>query len=454
MMKRVFGLNMRKQIYQIYSLITGKDWQKYSDYLEQSQWWEYGRIRKFQWNRLKSILEHAYSNVPYYTEKFRKAGIKPDDIKNFDDIRKIPFLTKSDIHSKYNQLLAIDKKRKVEVCSTSGTTGNPRRIVVDYDACAQYRALARRNLRWYGIEILSRYGKIWGMPLAGKSFWQEKLKDYILNCIRLDIFDLSDSSLEEFYHRCKRLHPLYLYGYTSGIYRFAQYLEGKKGSAKELGLKIVVATSEVIYDFQRELIERVFCCKVVAEYGAVETGIIAYECPNGNLHITPENVYIEIVEGNDPVPLNVYGEVIITNLSNYAMPIIRYRLGDISALYNQRCPCGVNPGFPLLRPVLGRTVDLSHHEAIEIYYAIYYAMKGRIKAKAIKEYQLVKLNEKNYILRIVKGSQFNINTPTRISENICQALKGRIRVQIEHVDFIEREQSGKTRYLISREQRI
>lgn len=385
----------------------------------------------------------------FIAKKYDEAGIKPDDIRCFDDIKKIPFLTKQDISDNYQRLLAHDKKRKVKIVHTSGTTGNPRKIVVDNDACAKYGAPAKRGLSWYGIAPFSRYGRIWGMPLGRKGLQYEKLKDYATNCIRLDIFDLSDDALREYYHRCKQLQPNYLYGYTSGIYRFAQFVDRNMGSGKELGLKVVVPTSEVIYDFQRELIENVFNCNVAGEYGAVETGIIAYECPQGGLHVSPEYIHIEIIDITTSAPLGEYGEVVVTSLCNYAMPIIRYRLGDVSALYDETCSCGVHPGFPLLKPVLGRTVDLSRHESIEVYYAMYYAMKNKIKTATIKEWQLIKQDETNYIVKIVKGNGYGPGSESQLRDNIRQALKERTNVQIEYVDQIQRDRSGKTRYFMS-----
>lgn len=440
---------MRKQVYNLYGFLTGKNYKKHSDLLEQTQYWEYEKIKEFQWKRLKSILEHAYSNVPYYREKYDKAGIKPNNIKNFTDIKNIPFLSKEDIRSSYKDLLAKDKNRKQKVIHTSGSTGKPLEIVVDYEACAQYGAPKRRAHKWYGIDPLAKWARIWGIPLTFKDRTLEHLKDFASNCIRLSTFDLSDKALEDFYKRCIHFQPVYLYGYTSALFRFAQYLE-EKGWGKELRLKIVIPTSEVIYDFQRKLMERVFGCKVVAEYGTVETGVIAYECPYGKLHYSPENLFLEIVKKDGtPANLGEYGEVVLTSLCNYAMPLIRYKIGDVSAIYKEDCPCGVNSGFPLLKPIMGRTVDLNQPLAVETYYAVYYVMESGIQSGAIKEYQAIRRTQEEVVVKIVKGIDFDLKIPHLLCRNIKKALGESVKVQIEYVNKIERESSDKKRYFIS-----
>lgn len=440
---------MRKLICRSYSLITGKDYKKYSDLLEQTQWWEYEKIREFQWARFKSILEHAYSNVPYYREKYDKAGIKLNDIKHFDDVKHIPFLTSEDICNNYERLLANDRKRKVKICSTSGSTGNPKKIAVDYEACAQYGAPRRRALEWYGIDGLARNAKIWNFPLF---FWEKiyaHVKDIAQNCVRLSIYNLSKAGMEHFYRKCKQFQPLYLYGFTSALFEFAQYLQSKPARGRHLGLKIVIAASEVMYDFQKELMEKIFGCRVVAEYGCVETGIIAFECPYGSLHISPENIYLEIIKDGILANLEEYSEVVLTSLCNYAMPLIRYRIGDISALYNNDCHCQLNPGLPLLKPIMGRTVDFNQPLAAQTHYTVDYIMKQGIPLGAISEFQAIRKKQKVIVIKIVKGIYFDPDLSNLLCRNIKKALGQNVEIQIEYVNEIKRESSGKKRYFIS-----
>jgi len=424
---------------------------QYVEELEKTQWLPAKEMRALQWKKMKAILEHAYSHVPYYRRKFTEAGITPQEINTPQDFLKIPLLTKADIRENFNDLLATDMKRPSFTMRTSGSTGIPLEIVVDKVGYAQYVAPKIRALKWYGVDFISREARFWSLPLKWRKRMYEKVEDFLLNRIRMTTFQLSEDYLEGFYQRCLRFKPEYLYGYPSAMFTFAQYLKSKSKVEHNLGANIAVCTAETLDDFQRKTMEEVFDCKVVNEYGCTELGIIAYECPEGNLHIASENVYLEVIQDNQPAPPRQMAPLVITNLSNYSMPLIRYCNGDMGAISNGLCPCDRTPGMPLMESLVGRTVDVvSSSDGKPMHATIFtYVAKDVFKTGVIKEFKAIQKKQDLLVVQIAKGQNFEQEAIDNMVKRIKQILGGGMQVEVEYLDIIPREKSGKFRYFVS-----
>ena len=191
------------------------------------------------------------------------------------------------------------------------------------------------------------------MPLSKKSQYLSRVVDFVSNRSRLSAFHINEASLEGYYKKLIKLKPVYLYGYVSMITAFASYLDRHKLDRLH-GLKTIITTSEVLDSGSRGMIERVFGVKVFNEYGCGEVGSIAHECEHGNMHIMAENVIIEIDASADNE--GGCGEIIVTDLHNFAMPLIRYRIGDYATLSYEVCQCG--RGLPVIKQVHGRAYDV------------------------------------------------------------------------------------------------
>lgn len=424
---------------------------QYMEELERTQWLPAQEMRTLQWQKVKAILEHSYNHVPYYRRKFTETGITPQEINTPQDFLKIQLLTKADIWENFNDLLATDMKRPSFTMSTSGSTGIPLEIVVDKVGYAQYMAPKIRALKWYGVDFISREARFWSLPLKWRKKIYEKVEDFLLSRIRMATFQLSEDYLEYFYQKCLRFRPEYLYGYPSAIFAFAQHLKSKPKVERNLGARIAVCTAETLYDFQRETMEEVFDCKVVNEYGCTELGIIAYECPESNLHIASENIYLEVIQDDQPAPPGQMAPLVITNLSNYSMPLIRYCNGDMGAVSNGLCPCGRTPGMLLMESVVGRTVDVVYSsDGKPMHATIFtYVAKDVFKTGIIKEFKVIQKKRELLIVQIAKGQNFEQKAIDNMIKRIKQILGEGMQVEVEYVDVIPREKSGKLRYFVS-----
>jgi phenylacetate-CoA ligase len=418
--------------------------------LEETQWWAEEKIEELQTRTLKLLLEHAYNNVPFYRKQFKRIGFVPEDFKSIQDLKYLPILTKEILKENYHELLAKNTEYPTLIFTSSGSTGNPIKIVRDKQAWAKAWAGKLRALRWYNVEYADRVATIWGRRLKRKA-WVQRAIDIFSNRIRLGTFDLSDEALERFYSLCLRFQPVYINGYTSGIYRFAQFLLEKYGYARKLNIKLVLLTAETLYPYQREVIEKAFRCQVANEYGGCEALGVAYECPCGTFHITHENFYLEILrEDGSPAPAGEIGKITITNLHDYAMPLIRYQNGDIGAIKRSICPCGRHGGLPSLVGLVGRDVDMIvTPSGRRVHPAVFtYSMRFAFEPMMVKKWQAIQCSPNEILVKLVKGPGFNEEAIAAYKFALQRAIGEEMKINIEFVSDIPIPSTGKFAYFI------
>ena len=263
--------------------------------------------------------------------------------------------------------------------------------------------------------------------------------------IRLSAFELEESDLAAYYDRIKRFQPAWFYGYASLIDLLAQWIEQSGRNGTTLGLRSIVPTSEPLSPEQRERVGRVYGAPVQNEYGCGEVGAIAYECERGLLHVMSESVLVEVLkEDGSPVAAGETGEVVVTDLNNYAMPLIRYRMGD-RAVAGGACACG-RP-FPTLERVVGRIHNVVftplgrrwHGEKIN-----YLMSPIHQELFPFQQYQVVQKEPDLLEVRLVADVPIPEPAKLRISAYVRDRLDG-MRTDVRRVERIERSASGKLR---------
>ncbi|KON27198.1 hypothetical protein AC481_05565 [miscellaneous Crenarchaeota group archaeon SMTZ-80] len=439
-----------KFIYTIIQNLRGVDIFKYIDELEKTQWHASEELKELQWKRLKEVLNYAYGNILYYQKRFKEIGIHPDDIKYPQDLVKIPLLNKIDVRDNIHELLAKNRHQRLIRYSSSGSTGEPLTLFISRMAEGYFHAAQYRGFEWHGIKVGDKGIKLWGIPLDFQSRQNEKIKDFLLNRKRISAFDLSQKLVKQLFKRCQRFQPKFLYGYASALYAFSQLLAENNLDGKSLCLKIIISTSEVLYQHQKDLIEATFSCKVIQEYGCAEAGIIAFECPQGNMHISTENVYVEFISEGKHVSNEKPGEVIVTVLKNYAMPLIRYKVGDLATPSSGHCPCGRK--LPIVHSVDGRESDMlitpdGNHLHSEIF--AYINRRLMDKGGGIKEFRITQRNKEELFVKIVKSNKYDNQYIDFFVEQIRSFVGKKMKIYVEYVNSIPLEKSGKKRYFVS-----
>lgn len=438
-----------KKIFFAGGRILGDDVDSHLKKLLVSQWYSRGRLEELQWEKLQSLLSHAYEHSPFYRDRFDEYGIKPTDIKSPSDMSKIPILTKDELRNSQNRILAQDKKYKYSVAKSSGSTGRSVKFFKDRDASGNGRAAMYRGHSWYDVAVGAREARLWGIPLTVRGKVTTCLGDFLLNRFREKDFQVSPEVFSAFAQTIRRCSPEYLMGYSSLVFEFAKFLEAERIDASMLNLKMVKVTAETLFSHQRDIIERVFQCPVANEYGAAEVGIIAFECPMHGMHISVEGVYIE--EQTSDFQLGMK-ELLITDLNNYLSPVIRYQLGDLGELsIGDTCKCG--RGLPLLKKVHGRTSDIVYGpDGSMTHSSIFsYILKDITSREGgITQYKIFQEKKGELEFHIVKGEKkFNPSSVEYLQEKIKEKMGGDMVIQIKYVDHIQREKSGKLRYFVS-----
>jgi len=329
-------------------------------FLEKSQWFSEERLKSYQIERLRLILKHAYTNVPYYKDLFQKLKLTPKDFKTLEDLKKIPPLTRETLRLNFDKLIAKNaKKFKPILHRTSGSTASPIEFYLDKYSNILEFCYYWRWWSWAGYKL--------GMPFAEFSIHHflgaaniKNIFDYsfITKRLILNPSQLSVKSIPEFVEKIKKYKPLFLKGTPSTLYIFSLLVE--KSGYSDISFKAVFTTGEKIISQQRQAIERVFNCKVLDSYGHMERTIAISQCPFGSYHINSDYGILEVEKNDEFVDVEgkTVGEAIGTSLYNFSMPLIRYKIGDLLEISTDvlRCRCG--RCLPLVKDIFGRIQDV------------------------------------------------------------------------------------------------
>jgi phenylacetate-CoA ligase len=306
-------------------------------------------------------------------------------------------------------------------------------------------AMYRGHL-WHGLDIGAKEAMLWGVPVNFGQRQKTRVRDFLLNRFRESEYNLKAHVLKDFYNKMVRKKPAYLMGYSSMVYEFARFLREEGLDGRRLGLKLVKCTSETIQEVYRETINEVFGCNIVSEYGAAETGLIAFECDRGNHHLLLDCTFVHFVEQDmlaNGVPTK---KILVTDLHNYAVPVINYEVGDSVVTSQHTCPCG-RP-FPLLEQIIGRLGDVVLTPDGQRLHSIifYYIMKGLTdKGGGIKSFKVHQKDKDRLKVLLVKDKGFTQKSLEFLSREFQRHFGPEMHVDFEFCDAIPREQSGKLR---------
>lgn len=412
--------------------------------LEQTQWYPVEKLKDIQWKKIKAIITHAYDNVPYYRQKFDEHGINPNKIKDLSDLKYIPILTKKELRENAPRLIAKDRKYRFSQDVTSGSSGPVTTVFTDRNAAAFQHAAVFRAYRWMGLDIGDKIARFWGTQLDVKRKIKDLIKDFLLNRITFSTHFLDDKTMFSYYQKLKNFKPRAIYGFTSAIYEFAQFIFRNELPIKNLDIKTIITTGELLFSYQRQVIEKTFNCRVYNEYGCAEFGPIAYECPHGNLHIMAENLYVEIENQTD----DGRGELIITELNNFVMPLIRYKLGDIGIVSYSKCTCGRE--LPVLKEISGRALDFVKTPDGRVIHGIYFDYLPKYFLGEIRQFQIVQEEIHTICVNIVKDSGFNKHTLQKFEKKLREVVGTKVDIIFEFKEAIPRENTGKFHFVISK----
>jgi phenylacetate-coenzyme A ligase PaaK-like adenylate-forming protein len=436
-------LLVKTVVYPLHERFKGKGTFPWLRRLETSQWWTSSRLAAAQLDRLKAQLQWAYERVPYYRGLFDEHGLRPGAIQSLDDFRRVPFLTREILRDRGPDLAARARLRGVQRLATGGSTGAPVSFLIDAEQMGVVEGVRLRAHRWFGIEPGAREVILWGSPIEiTRQNRVRILRDRLLNSTLLSAFNMGEAALARYGEAIARIRPEKMYGYASAFFLLAGYLRARRW-APPASLKAIFTTAEPLFDFQRKTIEEAFGCRVATEYGLRDAGLTANECPEGSLHVPAEGILVEI----DGAGADGLGEIVVTNLYSPAMPIIRYRTGDLGRLDSGPCPCG--RGLPRLASVEGRRTDFLVASDGRVLHAlsIIYILR---ETPGIAQFRVVQEELERVTIQVAPADALSEAGRRLLVERVQALLGASVRVAVEAVADIPAGASGKHRYVVSK----
>jgi phenylacetate-CoA ligase len=416
--------------------------------MEQSQWWPAERLQALQLTRLRQLLTHVEAKVPYYRNLFAETGFKAADLHSIADLVRLPFLDKASIRA-HTDALKADDANGLARFNTGGSSGEPLIFYIGKERVSHDVAAKWRATRWWGVDIGDREIVVWGSPIElGAQDSMRGLRDRLLRTRLLPAFEMSEQKLDRFLDEIRKVRPKMLFGYPSALSHFARHAKARGLRMDDLGIRVAFVTSERLYDDQRTQISETFGCPVANGYGGRDAGFIAHACPAGSMHITAEDIIVEIVDPQGaPMPAGEAGEIVVTHLATRDFPFIRYRTGDIGVLDNKPCSCG--RGLPVLKEIQGRSTDflVAKNGTVMHGLALIYILRDLPQVRAFKIVQ-----ESLDLTRVSVVPETTLGTELidMIKQGFQARLGKEVEILVEEVAEIPAEASGKFRYVISK----
>ncbi len=418
--------------------------QRYLDELRESQWWSRERLEALQQRRLRDVVEHAASRVPYYRNLFAEHGIAPSQMQSPDDLKRLPTLSKEAVRRNARSLIADGLDiRKIRSESTSGTTGTPLTAYMDDRAFLATKAVQYLHRSWGGYSGDDWIGVLGGyqvVPLDRRAppFW---IRNYIDRQVHLSTYHLRPDRAALYLDELAALKVKYLRGYPSAIgllARFAGFMD------RTLPLAGVFLNSEPILPWQRKAIGEVFGCPIYNYYGQIERVVIGAGCGVGeHLHVSMETGIVEFAAS---ASLPGQSVVVGTSLMNYAMPLIRYEINDIASPVQQTCACG--RGLALMTPVETRAGDFLITPEGNYLAPTGVAMAFNA-ARGVATSQIVQDDPMHLTIRVVPTSVYTSEDATGLILALRKMVGDAIDIDVETVGEISRTANGKFQFVVS-----
>lgn len=413
--------------------------------------------RQVQAKRVSELLVHAARNVPYYRDVLSENKIVKGGKVDLTRFRQAPELTRDLLRSEFERLKSEDLASRAWYKNNSGgTTGLPVSFLHDYDFFVIGQATKGIHYAWAGRSSGEPMVTLWGSSRdlrLGTQGWRNKLGNFMRNRTSLNSFNMKISDMQHYVRRIRRGRPLIIEAYAESIYELAHYMNAS--NIRISGVKNVITSAGTLYPFIRDEIERAFGCPTLNRYGSREVGAVAGERVAGaGLEAFNYTQLVEVVnDQGEPCAPGEEGDVLVTCLTNFAMPLIRYRIGD-------RAVVGTAVSEPIpsverLETVTGRAIDVFIREDGSTVPGIFFIALLVViqEASKFKKIQFIQEDYNVISIKLVTTTRPPGGTLEEIRSSLQRVIGPTCRVDFEFVDSIPTHSSGKYRYFVSKVQR-
>lgn len=430
----------------LWELKDGAHRGRYLAELMSSQWDSPEVLRDRQWAKLKRIVAYANDNCTYYRRRFAEMGFN-GTFESWDDFRRLPQLSKQDVRENVDGLISRQFARGDLVeARTGGSTGTSLTIFADRSCQEMRNAAAMRSDRWAGWDIGMKVAAIWGNPPVADTL-KKKLRNLLLDrFIYLDTMNIDDASVRVFVERWRRERPQVIFGHSHSLFILASLLQ--QMGVSDVRPRGIISTSMQLLEPERQVIERVFRCRATNRYGCEEVSLISCQCErHEGLHLNVDHVLVEFLreDGTQAEP-GEEADIVVTELINRGMPLIRYRVGDMGILGDHACSCG--RGLPVMSRVTGRRADFLKRRDGSLVAGVSLVERTLTAIPGIQQMQLVQDRIDTVEARVVKDERFDDAAARALADELQSVFGPGMSIRIILVDALDQTRSGKYRFSI------
>ncbi len=440
------GAVVRHLVHPLWAKLEHPAYASYLREFEQNQYLDPEDLRKLQMLRLRQQLITAYRYVPFYRLRMAEAGLTPLDIQTHEDLRLLPVLTKRDIQDHQDLLVSSNvPSGKREQNQTGGSTGSPLQFYVDTERFDSRMASTVRHNAWAGLRIGDWYAHLWGSRFDvgdhpdPNPAWRQK---YLYRNLTLHTAAVSEEAMMQYVEVLRKYRPRHMVSYAQSAVLFAEFCNAN--NIHDITFDSMIVSAEMLLPGKRQIIEETFRGKVFNRYGCREVSVIASECEyHSGLHVNADALLVE-VEPAPNLPPGM-GKVLVTDLLNRSMPLIRYEIGDLASLdATMHCPCGRS--LPLIGNIQGRTSDFLRLPSGRMIAGPSLALLAA-DMRDVRQVQFIQPDPQHVTLKVVAGLGYSVRTEQELRRRMQPYLEDKTSLTIVTSDSIPSEPSGKYRFV-------
>jgi phenylacetate-CoA ligase len=430
-----------------------RDVEQYYDLLRKTQWLPPAQLRELQDEKLRRLVRHAYRNVPYYRMRMQELKLMPEDIRGQQDLGKLPLLSKDDVRKHlYFDILADnhDKDEMLRI-ATSGSTGEPFVVYANRSQLEFRWAATLRSQEWTGYAFGDPCVRLWHQTLGMSKAQILKEKADALFCNRkfVPVFEMHEDKLDAMMREIAEWKPTLLDGYAEALDFLAHYLKSK--GRVDVAPKAIMSSAQTLPEGSRKLIEEAFGCRVFDKYGAREFSGIAYECEaHDGHHVVGEGYIVEVLRDGAPAAPGEVGEIVITDLNNYCLPFIRYRIGDLGTAMDAAAACACGRGLPRIGNIEGRVQSIIQGSSGQFLPGSFFPHYLKEFDHAIQRFQVVQERPGEITFNVVKGGRYSDEVLEEVLATFRAHLGDDMKIAVQFVDNVELVRTGKRLASISK----
>ncbi len=405
--------------------------------LAKTQWLPRADLEELADEKLRRLVRHAYRNVPFYRASMQAKGLRPEDIRSRVDLDKLPLLTKANVtqHRYFDILSENHDKDEVLPISTSGANGEPFVAFADRAQLELRWAAKLRSEEWTGYRFGDLVARLWDpvLSVTPPHELRDRAEARLAHRLQLPLFELREADLKSVVETLTRSRPVLLEGYAEALDLIARYVLASGGARPAVGA--VSSYGQTLTDASRQRIEAAFGCRVFDEYGTRELGTVAHECDaHAGHHVVSEGYIVEVLRDGRAARPGELGEIVVTDLTNYCMPFLRYRTGDWAVAIDPDEPCRCGRASPRIGAIEGRAQAIVVGRGGRYVPGTFFAQSLRDLDYAIQHFQVIQEREGAIRFRMSRGGRYSPEVLAEVLEKFRQRLGRDLEIEVELVD--------------------